>query len=116
MAQHPVRKDPLLRIAIQHRHHEVLEQLSLSLLESVLGYHDVLDGPVLQFGNSPQVALLTDILSILNPPIGHLLGKPPQQLHHLGQVLIILSELLIRVLLGVKQQLPRQQLERHAGQ
>jgi len=47
MPQHVVREKPALRIAVEHRKHEILEKLGLRFFESVFGYHDIFQWPIL---------------------------------------------------------------------
>jgi hypothetical protein len=83
---------------------------------NLLGDHDVLHGPILQFGDAVEAALLADVLLGLFAAHGHLLGESAHQFHDLRQVIVVLAEMLIGILLGVEQQFASEQFEGHAGQ
>lgn len=68
----------------------------------VLGDHDVLKRPVLQFGDAIETALLADVLSCLFATHRHLLRESAHQLHDLSQVVVILAEMLVGILLGIE--------------
>lgn len=69
MFEHFVGKDALFGIAVEHRQHELLEEFSLLLGESIsilivclLGNHHIFEAPVLQLGNPYQVPLFREVL------------------------------------------------------
>lgn len=114
MGEHRLGGGSLIGVPVKHQEEEVSKGLRLVLLEAVLLAEDLLQGPVAEASDAPQVSRLIKVALVEAATQRDIAGHAPKQLHHLRQVVIVLAVVL--AFAGLKEEVTRCHLKHHARQ
>lgn len=112
MVKHLLGRGTIVRRPVQHGVQEIGESRCLSVVKLVLLLQDLLERPEVQAMDVPQMARRFEILAATLASMCHSFGHAAQQLHHLRQVIVVLSVLL--TFTRLKEEVTSSNLEDHA--
>jgi uncharacterized protein (DUF362 family) len=98
----------------KHWHEEVTESESLFLLDQILVGQNLMERPVVKTGYSAQVTATVKEFSGVFSRESQVFGHAAEQLHHLGEMVVVL--VVVLSLSGLEQKVTSNHFENSAGE